>query len=197
MFMKYEWNPGKNELLKKERNISLLLELQAQSPNDSAAPFLLASNYYELKRFEESAACYQQVLALNPDRNMRVNALSQLAWCYYNLKKIKEAHQAALQALKLNQNDTAALNVIGAILLSLGEADQSIQFFEQSRQAPLPEKNKGFVSMDQKEYVANYFLGNAYLQKGEKDKAKEAFLLAANRRSTAEVNEKLKELQWL
>ncbi|MBU0672861.1 MAG: tetratricopeptide repeat protein, partial [Candidatus Margulisbacteria bacterium] len=83
----------------------------------------------------------------------------------------------------------------GAILLCVGESEKAVQILLHSRDIPVSSGKACTGSVVQKDYVANYLLGNVYLKQGEKKKAKQAFTLAIKCNETPEVSLKLRELQ--
>lgn len=192
----YHWGnfkQGADKEKKKERNIAMLKKLLEKFPNDVNYHFHLGNDLKEIAAHEEAIKEYDCVIRLNTDARLLPFAHSFKAVSYLLLKQGKRAYQAAVEALKLDKNNCWALNVLGSLLLSNNHLAEAIDVLKQSASVEPPATDEWtFFSLQQRDYVANFLLGDAYLKKGEKQEAQKALQAARNYEATPEVMEKLK-----
>ncbi len=188
----YHWGNHRNETdmkKKRERYIQLFKKAASEHSTDVNYHFLLAAHLKNSGLLKEAIAEYDEALKFSPRQDLHVRILTLKAESLYKIKNGKGAYLTACEALKLDENNPAALNIMGAILLNLSKTDNAIDAFEMARNVKL--ETKEFDYSRQKDYTANLLLGDAYLKKEEKDKAKEAFERALACDPTDEVKEKL------
>jgi len=162
----YHWGNHKNEndmRKKNKRNIEILKRVVAKKDNDVNCHFLLGNNYKQMEKYESAILEYDQALSLRPRKEVSIMILTSIAGCYFRLNKAKEAYKTALEALKLDDQNSMALNIVASVLLAMDKVDSAIEVLEKSRSVET--EGREYVSLHQRDHVANQLLKEAYMRK--------------------------------
>lgn len=137
-------------------------------PNEARALNLLGTIRAQQGRLNEAETLFQRSLRI--DRRF-VGTHMNLAYLYL----LKGAPQKSITelkvALRLDPKNTDALSKLARLLLSQGKTDDCIDLIEKTRQSGPPPTQLLVI------------LGDAYLAKGNPDKAEESYLLALDEQS--------------
>lgn len=146
-----------------------LITLLRSTPNDASALNLLGTIRAQQGRLNEAETLFQRSLRID---SRLVGTHMNLAYLYL----LKGAPEKTITALKLvvrlDPKNTDALLKLAKLLLSHGKQDECIDLIEKLRESGQPPPLQLVV-----------LLGNAYLAKGNPDKAEENYLLALNEQS--------------
>ena len=93
-------------------------------PKDVAFRFYLAEQALGEKNLRSAVALYQSVIALQPDN---VVALNNLAWAAGQLSDPKAIGYAE-RAVRLAPDSPAALDTLGSLLVSKGDANKGLEY---------------------------------------------------------------------
>lgn len=155
-----------NRIVEAEQQLITLLR---STPNDASALNLLGTIRAQQGRLNEAERLFQRSLRID---SRLVGAHMNLAYLYL-LKGAPEKTITSLKlAVRLDPKNTDALLKLAGLLLSQGKQDECIDLIEKMRESGQPSPSQLLV-----------LLGNAYLAKGNPDKAEENYLLALNEQS--------------
>lgn len=163
-----------NDTTEAQRQMKAAVKLE---PENEDALFLLA-DLSNLNHNPKAAANYfKQVLALNPlypDINFKLGML----YIHHFEDKPKKAAKYFKNALMQNPDNIEA-NYQYAVLLNeaLGKSEKAARYFKQ------------VISLDEKHLFAHYDLALFYLQQGENEEARNAYLKAINVNPELETEE--------
>lgn len=148
-----------------EQQLNYVLKV---SPNDPVALNLLGTVRAKQGRLNEAETLFSR--AIRSD-NQLIGARMNLAYLYL-LKGMPEKTASELrEVLRLDPNNADAIYKLAWLLLSQGRFDQSISFIKSIEQSHTLTVSLLAV------------LGDAYLKKGDVDKAEESYLRALNEQS--------------
>ena len=190
----YHWGgrvSAEKKQQKKERNIELLSQAAEKNPKDPAYRFLLANNFKEMGMLEQAIKEFEQAIATDPKGYLAASAHAAQAWCHYKNKNGMEAFKSARRALELDQNLPDAYNLIGIILGGAGKYDEALQVLDEVGKLDTSAAVTKNISMRQYKYTPFLYRGLIYDMAGQKEKAREAYLKAAEYEMTDELKEKL------
>ncbi|WP_417335399.1 tetratricopeptide repeat protein [Halobacteriovorax marinus] len=117
------------------------------------------------KDYREALKYLKQAYEINP-RDTKI--LNNLGMSYYFLGQIKTAFKYLEESLDIDSKNSDALNNIGSLYFKNKEYEKSLKSYQEVL------KNLTY----QHQYRTHYNIGLIHLVRGEKDKAKENFLLA-------------------
>src|SRR5215471_6216300 len=155
-----------NKLPEAERELSVVLK---SAPNDADAVNLLGTVRARQGRLDEAEALFRR--ALRSDAR-HVGAHMNLAYLYMLQSSPEKAISELREMIRLDPTNSEANYKLARLLLSQGRVDQCIDFIEKT-----PAGSGAFL-------VA--VLGDAYLRKGNAEKAEESYLLALNQHGDSE-----------
>ena len=87
---------------------------------------------YDLKRYEDALAAYDQAIRLNPNDVLAYFAYVNRGGAFYNLKRYEGALTAYNQAIRLDPNDADAYYNKGNSLFGLGRYEDALVAYEQA-----------------------------------------------------------------
>ena len=113
----------------KDAALSLLDESLQQHPDDSSLLYTRAMTLdpQDISLIEKDL---RQVLRLEPDNSMALNALGYTLTLYTD--RLEEAFDLIDQALQISPNDPAILDSMGWVLLKQGKATEAVNFLQQA-----------------------------------------------------------------
>ena len=146
-----------------------LLAILKSSPNEAHALNFLGTIRASQKRLIEAEKLFVQAIRIDP---RIVGAHLNLAYLYLLKGTPDKTILELKEVLRLEPNHDEALHKLARLLLQLGRADECISLLEK------PIQSTPSVAL-------LVMRGDAYLKKGDADKAEESFLAALGRQGTA------------
>ena len=148
-----------NRIVEAEQQLNIILKM---APNDAAALNLLGTVRAQQRRLDEAETLLTHAAKIDP---AFVAVHMNLAFLYL-LKNAPEKTILELKAVvNLEPNNIEANYKLARLLLSRGQIDDSIGVLEKAKS--IPSASAIFLAL----------LGDAYLKKGNADKAEETYLL--------------------
>ena len=117
-----------------------------------------ATTLYNEKKFEESAAAYQQILAKYPQS---IYALSNLGVVRFQQQKYPEAEKALREAIRVAPNDAFSHSVLGIALVQQEKYDDAIQILSRA------------VALDPNDAKTRNYLGISSSRRGLQEAAEQ------------------------
>jgi tetratricopeptide (TPR) repeat protein len=117
-----------------------------------------ATSLYNEKKFEESAAAYQQILAKYPQS---IYALSNLGVVRFQQQKYPEAEKALREAIRVAPNDAFSHSVLGIALVQQEKYDDAIQILSRA------------VALDPNDAKTRNYLGISSSRRGLQEAAEQ------------------------
>jgi len=112
-----------------EDAIGALRHAIEMDPKRANAWISLGRAQMNLSRVQRALDSFKSALDVEPDN---VDALSNLGVCYYELERLEEAKAMFQSALQRNPGVAAIWNNMGAILIEQGDADASVEAYEEA-----------------------------------------------------------------
>ncbi|HSR70396.1 MAG TPA: tetratricopeptide repeat protein [Acidobacteriota bacterium] len=109
-----------------------LQERAAANPQDAEVRVAMGNAFYDLKRFDQAAAWYEEALALEPGN---VNVSTDLGTSYYYLGQPQKAVQQLRLSLQINATHPQTLQNLGVVLESMGRDQEALAVWEKLVQA--------------------------------------------------------------
>jgi tetratricopeptide (TPR) repeat protein len=157
---------GENRLDEAERELKIVLRA---APNQAQALALLGTIRGQQKRLDEAEALFHRALQIDGGS---VPVHMNLALLYM-LKGLPDKTVSELrEALRLDPANKESADKLARVLLSQGRLEDCIDFVERARHSPQISTPLLLV-----------VLGDAYLKKGNVEKAEETYFLALNQQS--------------
>ena len=141
-------------------------------PNDKVTTTNLATAYERAKQSEKARATYERLVALNPDNETLVSALSWLGFNAIQAGQYESAVGYLEKALALRENDLEILN-------NLGNAYGNLKPAQDAKSMDIYRR---MVALNPDLYEPWYNLGVLYLKQNQADNAVEANLNALKRK---------------
>ena len=154
-----------------------------ENPGDYARSvhYFLAICFEELNDFAETEKHLQACLSINPDDGDILNFLGYL-YAEHNVK-IPEAHALLERALSIEPENPFYLDSMGWVYYRMGEADKAIEYIQNA-----------IYGMDTDDAILRDHLGDAYLLKGDVERARKEWERALRLDDSIEgVREKLEQ----
>ena len=117
-----------------------------------------ATSLYNEKKFDESAAAYEQILAKYPQS---IYALSNLGVVRFQQQKYPEAEKALREAIRVAPNDAFSHSVLGIALVQQEKYDDAIQILSRA------------VALDPSDAKTRNYLGISSSRKGLQEAAEQ------------------------
>src|SRR5262249_41615882 len=150
-----------NKIAEAERELAGILKV---APNDADALNLLGTIRAQQGRLKEAESLFRQALRAN---GSLISAHMNLAYLYALQRAPENTISEFREVLRLDPANVEASYKLARLLLSEGRVDDSIQFIEDAMR-----------SQKQGNTFLLVLLGDAYLKKGNPDKAEESYLRA-------------------
>lgn len=167
-----------------EAAMSYYQQAVAADPNMDIAWSNLAGVYQNLGDFGQAEQAYKEAIRIDPDWSYHY---VQLGWLYFDAEQAHQAMSMAKTALQKYDKNPWAYDLQGYLQLLQGKATEAVKSYEKAVQVAF--KGDGFIPL------YHFFLGQAYLKTGQKDKAKAQFKKALGLRSDYwEAEEALKAI---
>ena len=147
------FNKGKYE----EALVPLQKALELQSNNTGVRNWLGAT-YMQLKKFDQSAKIYEEVVKMDPDY---AEGHNNLAYCYQQLSQFDKAEPEYREAVKLKPNFKEAHFNLAYVLIELKKSESAIKEFEE------------VLRLDPQFADAYFQIGKMYMQLKAYDQASE------------------------
>lgn len=144
-----------------QADVQQTLDRAAAEPKNFAVQMKTGDMYAQIGRFDKAIEFYKQGIALKPD-DFQANVV--IANAYFDSGKFEDAEGYYTKALDLNPKDVNARTDLGATFVERANPDyeRSLKEFRTA------------LEMDPKNEPALYYLGIAYLRKGDVENAKKA-----------------------
>lgn len=172
----YYQNDNKNEALLQAQELCRLY------PEDKEQAFFLASLHQGAGKLAEAKSGYTALLANNPNHAPSLNNLADLT---AQAGDLAEALNLARKAVELEPDNSRYLDTLGWILFQVADYAASLATLEKA------------YKISPKVPIIQFHLGKVYLQKGEKEKAKQLLQSSVSEPSApwaAEVNSLLRSI---
>ncbi len=180
---------------KKERNLAMLKEAIGKNPGDAYFHYLMANNLRDIGLKKEAAEEYRTAADLLKEGVLASNALTKRAWLLFALGENEEGYASAKKAVTLDPRNAEAYNAIGAIYMAVNNYDKAIEVLSYSSKLPVPEAIEVTIDINQYTYLPHYFLGNAYLLKGDRQNALASFEKAYSLNPSEDIKKKIEALR--
>lgn len=155
-----------------EAAISYYQQAIAADPNMDIAWSNLAGVYQKLGDFEQAERAYQEAIRIDPNWSYHY---VQLGWLYFDAEQKDQAMSYAKTALQKYDKNPWAYDLQGYLQLIQGKFPEAVKSYEKAVQVAFD--GDGFIPL------YHFFLGQAYLKTGQKEKAKAQFKKALALRS--------------
>ncbi|WP_306549414.1 tetratricopeptide repeat protein [Desulfobulbus sp.] len=143
---------------KKSESLAMAEELHRLQPENKESAFFLASLYQSSGKIEEAKKGYLEILATPPAHASSLNNLADLT---AQSGEKDKALSFAKQAVELEPDNSRYLDTLGWILFQVADYEASLATLEKA------------YKISPKVPIIQFHLGKVYLQKGEKEKAKQ------------------------
>jgi tetratricopeptide (TPR) repeat protein len=139
-------------------DVDQMIQKAEAEPQNFAAQMRTGDMYAQVGKFDKAIEFYKRGILLKPDD---FNANVVLANALFDSQKFEEAADYYAKAVKINGNDVNARTDLGTTFVERPSPDyeRAIKEFEAA------------LEIDPKHEPTLYYLGIAYLRKGEKDNA--------------------------
>ncbi|MCU0641613.1 MAG: glycosyltransferase [Candidatus Margulisbacteria bacterium] len=160
---------------KRERYLELYGTACAANPTDPYYHFLLANTLAEVGRKAEAIEHYRQVVTLGAAADLVLQAKEKIAINLLQLGEYQAAGRAAMELYTADKENIPAKDVFATMFLMQGKADQVIEIMTEvtGKKWDSPVENPYLYQA-----LPHYLLGQAYKQKGEREKAEANLALA-------------------
>lgn len=129
-------------------------------PKNKLTNYYLALTYEELGRYDEAIEVYNKLIILEPDLYLGYYGLGT---CYLSKNMFNDAIKMLEKASDINPNNVQVLLNLSATYIATKQYDNVIKISDR------------IFKINKKEYIANFYLGQAYMSLGDKAKAKAEF----------------------
>ncbi|MCX6568915.1 MAG: tetratricopeptide repeat protein [Candidatus Aminicenantes bacterium] len=106
---------------------AIMIKVEGLALTDEIKALLIQGNAdFELKKFDEARASYEQIIAKYPDAYIIYGNIGN---CYFSQEKYDQAEQAYLKVLEKAPGDTNAIIAIGNCYSNRGDAAKALEWY--------------------------------------------------------------------